>query len=608
MKKLLLTLFIFVALIAAIPLSILALAYDGSAESEIPVDLYAQNISGKDRLLMDLEAAFDEARNDDEADLVLPLSQDVINLLIYDWIIGDDDEEGMNPSYAPGENCQASQCYILEELIDANGTPITARLLGLWAEFDEGLLIFNAAIEAQYGDGFTFKSRVAIQFTLEDDTETDTITVAFDRVRLGSIPLTRTLFSWVMGVLPISDFESDALGIGTLSMRNLSYQVNKAELVELLSTDENDEEDLTMMLISTIFEQNLLTIGIEESQFVINLRMSVIRNRNASLPQELLELQDAEGNFDTTLFDAERHLQTRFENFVFNMALTGNTNLTISQRTFNKILYQSMEGFEGLGFSYEYQDTQGNPKTLDINFLGLWFDFDVDESNQVILYIRGLFDFAGIVSLMEIRADEVSSTGGVYIFEFSEMTLGKEEDKEYLTITNMTPFTNFLKDMGEFPFGEINDAGNLIIDTTVLTDLIDDGAQEGSVEVGQIMIVKGGIRLSIEATDPALQDILNDFTQALETVFTDPAINTALQNSLDTENDGPEKETYTKFTQLQDKINNPDPNDPVTEDDISDLFESYEQMDPAAQEAFMDAFESAVDPAIFSQFQSNFQD
>ena len=611
MKKLIITLFVFVLIIVGIPFSIMALMYDGSAIDEIPTDLYAESLTGNDRLMLDVEAAFEEVRNDVEADLEIALSQDIINAIIYDRIIGDVETEGMNPNYAPGENCSGAACYIIEEAINLGGRNATLRLNGLWVHFEEDLMVGNAAIEIQFDDGFTYKSRVKLQFSVQDDVENDVFIIAFDRVSIGRIPLTRGLFTTVIGLVNRvtggNGIDSDMLGIGTLDVNNLEYRIEKTEFVDLIAPEDGAEDDLTTTLLKTVFENNLVTFKLQDEAFMINLRISLIRNIVIDdIPLYLYDLHDVNGDFDTSLFSPEQHLQSRFEAFVFNMALTGNTALTINQRTFNKILYQSMEGFEELGFVYEYEDALGNPQAFEIDFRALWFEFDLDSNDEAILRIRGLFDFSGIPSLLEIQAEELSNIDGVYVFEITEITLGKEPGKtEYLTISNLTPFKNFLRDMEDFPFGSVDQEGNLIIDTTTLTDLIADGAQEGSIAVESVEIVQGGIRITIEATDPTLQAILDDFTDALNAAFTDPDINTALESGLDTDNDGPEKDTYDKFTSLQDKISN---NETIDEDDIEELFASYEAMSPEAQETFMTAFEDTMDPALVEQFNSNFED
>ena len=609
LKKLFLTLFVFVLLIVGIPLTLIALMYDGSANEAIPVDVYRLEGTGMDRFLSDVEDAFNDARNDPEADLEIALSEDILNLMIYHQIIGSDDD-GINPRYAPGENCQEDECYILQELIEADNREGKIRLNGLWVTFEEDVIVGNAAVEVQYENGFTFRTRVRLQFSFEDDLENDRYIIAFDRVRIGRIPLTRGLFTTVINLVTRvtgSDaIESDLLGVGNLNLNNLEYTIDKQEFVEFISPDEPGEEDITTLLITTVFENDLVTLRLIESAFIFNIRMSLIRNIDLiDIPEYLYNLRDNDGQFDETLFDPERHLQTRFEAFVFNMALTNETALTIQQRTFNKVLYHSMEGFDDWGFVYEYEDALGNPQSFIVDFRALWFDFTVVD-NEVVLSMRGLIDFNGIPSRLEIRAEEVSSSQGVYVFELTEISMGKEPGKEdYLSIVNLTPFKNFLRDMEDFPFGRVDSNGNLIIDTSALTDLIDDGAVEGSIRVDSVSIVHGGIRIEIEATDGQLQAILNSFSGAINTVFTDPNLNTALQNSLNTTDEGPEKDTYDQFLQLQTKLNN---SETISEDDVEALFANYDQMSPESQEAFMSAFEDLMDPNLVNDFQSSFQD
>ncbi len=609
MKKIFLTLFVFVLLVVGIPLSIIALMYDGSANDAIPIDVYQRDDSGFDLFIRDVEAAFNEARNDPSADLEIALSEDILNLMIYHQIIGDD-EEAINANYAPGENCQGDQCYILEERFETNDRQGTIRLNGLWVTFEEGIIVGNAAVEFEHEIGFTFRTRVRIQFSFEDDLENDRYVLAFDRVSVGRIPLTRGLFTSVMNLVNRvtggDAIESDLLGIGTLNVNELELVVKKQEFVEFITSENGSDDDMTTLVLTTVFENDLITLRLVEEAFIFNIRMSLLRNIDlVDIPSYLYDLHGNDGEFDANAFNVEQHLQTQFDAFVFNLALTGDTVWMIHQRTFNKVIYYALDGFNDWGFVYEYEDENDDIQSFAIDFRALWFDF-AEEDDGLVLSIRGLIDFNGIPSRLEIRAEEISSSPGVYAFEFTEISMGKEPGKEqYLSITNMAPFKNFLRELDEFPFGSIDGNGNLLINTSALTNFIDDGAVEGAVSVRSVAIVAGGIRIEIEASDAQLQAILDDYANAINAVFTDPTINTALQNNLDTVNEGPEKETFEQFVLLQSKLEN---EEAITEDDIEALFDNFEQMSSASQEAFMNAFKDLIDPNLVDQYQSSFQD
>jgi hypothetical protein len=604
MKKLFYFIVLPILVIAAIPITGVALMYDGSTVDTMPVHLYTEDADARGLLYKELDEALQEVSDDMEADLVYRLHQDIINIAIFEEI-----RKNINEDYLPTDDCEASSCkYIFAT--ETEGSQV--RVLGMWVTFEEDMFIGNVAIESQLGDGFTYQTSVKIQFSMKDNI--DNYVVEFDRIQIGKLPLTKGLFSTILRVVDNQtsafnrdEFE-DALPVGNLDLEAFQIIIAKEELSEYVrNTSEGDQNvELVATLLDIIFENRLVQFELEEEVFEVKFRMSMLRNDpNTDLP---LYLRD----FDYVNFDPESYMTNRFKEFIFNQALTQESFLMLHERTFNKMIYHQMEGFENALYTYEYEDSEGQVQTFEMGLKGLWIEFKtetIESEEHLYLLIKGLFVLNDIPSLLIIRADDISEELDlVYTFDITSITLGEEASKtvdEYLVINDLEPFKAFLSDMEDFYFGYFTPEGNLVINTLRLTELIEDGTVDGVLTIDDITIVHGGIRIEISVTDPSLNTILNDFSNALNDVFSDPGLDDALQAALDTTNPGPEQDTYNQMMSIQDTINN---EGSPTAEDVAALFESFDEMSPTSQQAFLDAVEGLIDPTIFEAFNNSFQD
>ncbi len=607
MKKLLFVLFFIFFIVVGLPAIVVGLMYDGSSVDAMPVHLYSEDANATDMMYEELSQRLDEIENDLEADLTYEITQDMVNIAIFNMIRGDDETEGINSSYLPDEACEDASCkYIMEEVVSAGGTDVYMRLIGVWVEFEEDMLTMNAALEAQYGDGMTFRSTVKMALELEDNVDEGYYRLELDSLRVGRLPLPKGLFGRLAGLF--GDIEStieETLPFGSFNARELRYTVDKDSLVEYIQSTE--EEDgmvrLASEVLGIVFEEGLIQFKLDEEIFRFTFSMSVLRNDpSTDIPVYLHDMRNAD-ELDETVFDYEQHLKTRFEQFVFNQALTSQSYFTITERTFNKILYYEMDGFENTQTEFEYTDSNGNERVILVGLEALWFEFRVDE--DVYINIKGLFNFGGVKSMLVIRADNIDDTEpGRYVLEFTEVTMGKEPGKDYLDIDRLEAFKAAMRDIGDFEFGYVNEDGNLVIDTNGLTDLLDDGTVEGAITIHDVEIVHQGIRVHVAAGDQTLQDALDAFSNAIGDAFTNPNLLSNLEGAINTSDGGAEQSTYEAVQNIQGKL---DSDEDISEEDVEALFENFDDMSPEAQEAFMDVFEDLVDESILDDFKQNFQ-
>lgn len=602
MKKLLTSLTIMVIAFVGVPLLLVGLMYEGDAFEEVPTELYQTEENARQMIYKELNEAITLAKSDNLADLELSIHEDILNVALFNAIRGNDDRDGINPNYLPNDDCQDSSCkYVLEETME-NGT--TIRVLGIWVAITKDTLVLNIALEAEMSN-FTFKTIVQTDLILTDDVQNQTYTFEFGALRVGNIPLPKGLLTTLINLLEnVTDIALDSVPFGELTLSELRYTINKEDVVEFVKS--KGEDDATMLLatevLGIIFDNGLIQFNLEDESINLLFRISTIRNSpDTSVPSYLQ-------GFDYEVFDIQQTLKNRFDEFVFTMALTNQTYFTINEQTFNRMFYKQMEGFENARFDFEYSDELGNPQTLTVGLEAVWFEFVVlEENSEMVTYldIYGLFDIDGIKSQLHIRSDEVLDyQEGVYAFDLSTITLGEEVDKEFLTIENLEPFKDYLATMEDFNFGYFSTEGYIVIDTTRLTALMEDGSNAGVVSVSEVEIVDGALRVHIEATDSNLQSILDDFANALNTTFSDPSLTTSLETVLDTQNPGPEQDTYNQVLSIQDKIDN---EEPITESDVEALFENFDAMSPEAQSAFIETFEGLIDPSLLDDYTTQFE-
>ncbi|MFP4286175.1 MAG: hypothetical protein ACLFRI_00640 [Candidatus Izemoplasmataceae bacterium] len=602
MKKLMTSLLIMVIAFVGVPLLFVGLMHEGEAFDAVPKELYQTDETAREMIYQELNEAITLAKSDMNEDLALMISEDIINVAIFNAVRGNEDRQGINEHYLPNDDCSDSSClYVLEETMD-NGAVV--RVLGIWVEVSEDTLTLNVAIEVET-DNFTFKTIIQTDLIIKDDVQNQTYTFEFSTLRIGRIPLPKALLTTIINLLEnVTDMTLDALPFGDLELSELRYTINKQDVIDFVKS--KGEDDATMLLatevLGIIFDNGLIQLNLNDQHIELRFKISTIRNSpDKEIPSYL---QD----FDYENYDIEQTLKDRFDEFVFTAALTNQTYFSISESTFNRMFYKQMEGFENARFDFEYTDDLGNVQTITVGLMAVWFEFVVvEEDLEQVTYldIYGLFDIDGIKSQLHIRSDEIIDyQTGVYAFDLSTITLGEETGKEFLTIDNLAPFKEYLSTMEDFNFGYFSEEGYIVIDTNRLTSLMEDGTNTGVVSVNEVEIVDGAIRIHIVATDANLQDVLDDFTNALQNTFEDPDLATNLETVLDITTPGPEQDTYNQVLNIQDKIDN---EETITEEDVATLFENFDEMSTEAQSAFIETFEDLIDPNLLDDYTSNFE-
>jgi len=609
MKKLFLLLVFFVVIIGGIPLALVGFMYDGSGAEDIPTDLYIPIADAKSMFFEELDASIGDVEDGTTVDMEYNATADMINVFIFEKIRENPD---LNPNYLPGDDCETDACNnILYESL-ADGSNLSLR--GVWVELNEGEFVINVYIEAPIAS-FSYKTTIRLYFSFED--LEDQYVLSFEKITLGNVRVPKTLLSTVMNLVSnnVPSFDLEELNgqvtVGDLDIETFTYTLMKDDVLEeLVKGDDTSSAGgvLAQEVLSIIYDNNLLEFSIAKDEILIIVGISKLESTDAEeMPMYLYDLHDYTmlgsekiyGDFNPSLFDGEQYLMNRFTEYVFTSALTNN-DFMIYEETFNKLIYHSENGFSDTRVSYSYtvDPFSSEYKSVELGLKALWFDFTGTE-----IIGKALFQIAGIESMLELRATQISESSTELVFEFDMMTIGKdplEVDGEYINITNMEPFIELFRSMDSIEFATFNEQGQMVITAEGLSAFLQQGTTD-AVQVTGISLVNNAIALEVSA--PEYQAILDTFTTELYNVVSDPSLLTNLDDVLDNETNPDEQAILDIMSQIQEDILN---TGIASSEDINEMFTLLDNSDTETQNDFIEVFEDMVDPSTFNDFDEIF--
>lgn len=617
MKKLFLAITIPIFVILGTPALIATLMYDGTGEEHMPTYLYTDEYDFENMMFTEINNAIEEVEDGTTNNLVLSIHSDMINRYIYEMVLE------QNEFYAPGDDCATDkECYIFAEPVQAEGYEFSFRVVGMWVSFydgdtasDPGRFTFNIYLEVNLNDGATYKTVVELHFLFEDDA--DYYYLEFDKVQMGRLPVPKSFFVTIMDMIESQgnidlDDQVGGLPLGTLDLDNLSYTIEKDDILAAMEEDASGEADsgaqMMQQLLSIVFDEELVTFELTDDEFVLTAAVSMFRTNDTDIPSYLYDMHDKTvvgtetviGDYNPELFNAEAHIQTLFTEFIFNNALVGG-GFEISEETFNKLIYSGAQGFTETRQTVDIEISETETKTVDVGLQAIWFEFNDDG-----IFVKALFSIADIDSLLVLKASETSTSDEELVFEFYEINAGKDEgedpDTDYLTITDMDAFQAVLSDF-EIDFGRFDENGNLILSAVELTALMQDGSAPDAVTVTAIDLVQGAIILTVTPNEQ-YQSALEAFQNAMEATLGDPNLLIDVGGVLDTTDGGLEQATYEALESIQAAIS--DPLQEVTGEQIEELFTNLEGLDEETQQSVLDTIVQTIDPSTVTGFEDVF--
>lgn len=602
-----------------------ALTFDGSGSDNLPTDLYNGEDTASTLLFKELNTSFENVEDGSNPDLYVNINEDIFNLFLYEKIVD------QFPDYKPGPDCETNEeCYLVTTDNEETGAYIVGAYMTLMdgeSSEDAGRLVLNVPMETKLGF-FNYKTVLQAHFLFQDDTENNLYTLEFDKLQMGKIRVPKSLFKTILSTAEdkgVVNFDNDSLPIGEMDVSNLIYTIKKDEILTKLadSSEDSNYNQLTQELLSITFDRDYILLDVNDESFDLNLKVSQFRNTDTDkqdIPDYLYELHDQTidgsnvvyGEYNAELFDPTSYLQDVFTQFLFTSALNDNQNFEIDEEIFNKLIYSNADGFAQTRKVETITLSDNEEKDIELGLKSIWFEF-VDDGENDVVYANALFRIAGIDSLLVIKADveyvDVVVNGSTVTemhCVFNEITFGKddlESEGQYIQVSDLSTFKQVFASIGDVQFGEFNSDGDLIINPSRLTELLSGGTVEGAIQVTSVEVINDGLALSIESED--YQAILSAFQTDLNGVLGNGQVLTDLEAALSPTPGSTEEEVLDAVTSIQTTL---DGGGDVTQDQIDDMLDGFDDLDADSQESFLETFNGLLDGDTLTNFEGIFGD
>lgn len=588
--KLLFALLIF-ALIS--PFIILGLMYQGNADANIPTEDYTEAATIENVLAGEIDVAL-ESLNTPEEDLVLSLSQTTMNALIYAFLTG---ENGPNPNYDPGDDCTGDSCAIITETFDINANATgTLRVTGFWVELLENQLQIHLNASMQYNDGFTYATSVRLDFNVED--RPDAYDLSFDRVSLGRLPLTQSLFTRVLGWVESITGESvenpDALPFGTLDLETLSLTIPKAEIIQSIEDDPDQENSaLLAELLRVGFANELLTFKVSDGQFDVTLQSSLLFNEGP------LELDPAlAAVFETPeAFDPTDSFTGLLESLVLTAALSEEGTLVVDELLLNQVIAQSLTQAEAFSFTQTFAGIEGEVTEITMVLDALMMDL-----TDVGMVLTVSFNINGAFSQVRLHLDEtISNDPLVLVYDVSRLSIGEdatESESDYLVLDQLTPILEALGTYVSTSAVSINSDQQMVLDGRLLQASLEASIAGGGVELSAIDARADALLLSL-SFGGIINDAITAYGDALKDLLEDDLALQAIESAMSAIPSSEVDALLDSMNTLSDELASGNPSG-----DTVDMFvDAYQSLSASEKTTLMESFETIIGAELIADFE-----
>ncbi len=586
-------LFALLILVLISPFVILGLMYQGNADDNIPAEDYVQEATVENVLAEEIDLAL-KGLNTPEEDLVLSISDATMNALIYAFLTS---ETGPNPDYNPGDDCTSDACVIFTETFDINANATgTLRVTGFWVELFDNQLHVHLNASVQYNDGFTYATSVRLDFNIED--RTDEYYLSFDRVSLGRLPLTQSLFTRVLGWVENATGETvenlDALPVGTLDLETLSVTIPKAEIIQSIEEDPDQENGpLLAELLRIVFANELLTFKVLDGQLDVTLQSSLLFNEG---PLELdLALEAVFENPEA--FDPTASLTGLLESFILTAALSGEGTLMVDELLFNQVIAQSTAQVDGLSFTQTFAGIEGEVSELSVGLDSLLMD--LTETGMILTLS---LDINGAYSQVLFTLDKVPSDDPlVLLYDVSRLSIGEDENEaesEYLVLDNLTPILEALSANLSTSAVSINEAQKIQLDGRILQATLEESLAGGGIDLSGIDTQEDAVLLSL-TFDGIINDTITAYGDALKDLLEDDFALSTIESVMSALPSEEVDQLLESMNTLSDEITAGNP----SSETVDAFVDSYESLSALEKTALMESFETIIGADLIDDFE-----
>ena len=521
-----------------------------------------------------------------------------INQLLFSII-----RSKINTEYDPLNGTTDKQKYISSDYGVPEGVPIIggkkALVKSCYAEFDDENLYLNVTASAL---GFIkTRVRIGLQITTNDDEYVFNIVTA----KLGKIDLQKGIGKKIYNsIITSGSLDADELNQKikekelpfVIDLANLTITSNKKELGDYITkvvvdNSAKDGEALdpsvaAFLAILTNPDNKMLVLSSSDKKISLDINL------------EKFKLEASELSFNEELkkeFSFESFAKTKTQTITMGLLSGGTDVITFSETELGRLLYTKTNGYESLGYSTVILD--------DIEFkVGIYgVSFDITPSKftiNIFVDINGLKTKA----VMECNITYPNPEKDVIHINLpKKATLGQiEADCDFLSdmlAKTMSGDDSILK------YEKSGDDAYLVITKEILSKFVSSANSDTPVDVTKIEFIENALAIYVGITDPTINALLDDVTDALETAMSTIDVNNIEFDTTDPEQQEAVNNMNTAINNVSDVIN--DPGRELTSEETDALVEAYNNLSEENQEAFVqeiqDIFEANGDNDKFTE-------
>ena len=524
--------------------------------------------------------------------------EESMNKLLYSII-----KTKINTEYDPVHGTTDKQKYINSAFGVPDGVPLVGGkkviIKSCYAEFDDENLYLN--ITASALGIIKSRLRIGLQITTTDDEYVFNIVTA----KLGKIDLQKGLGKKIYEIIINSggidvesinnNFKEKGIPL-VLDLTNLTITSNKKDLGEYITkvvvdnSSQNgepiDPSVAAFLGIITNPDNKMLVLSSSDKKLSFNINL------------EKLRLDESELSFSEELkneFNFETFAKTKTQTITMGLLAGGSDNvITFSETELGRLLYTKTNGYESLGYSTMILDDI----EFEVKIYGVSFDITPSKFTiNIFVDINGLKTKA--VMVCDITYPNVEKDV-IHINLPKKATLGQIEiDCDFLSdmlAKTMSDDDSILK------YEKNGDDAYLVITKEILSKFVSSANSETPVDVTKIEFIDSALAIYIGITDPTINALLDEVTDALETAMSTIDVSDIEFNTEDPE----QQEAINNMNEAINNVSNVinDPERELSSEETDALIEAYNNLSEENQEAFVqeiqDIFEANGDADKFT--------
>lgn len=504
----------------------------------------------------------------------------------------------LNTKYDPVNGTTDEEKYLNSQYGVPEGIPVVGGkkviIDSCYAQFEDTELYLNVTANALG----IIKTRLRIGLSIE--TKENEYVFNITSLRLGKFDLQKgigkKIYNAVIksGAINEKDINEKLKDLPfTLDLAELALVSDKQELGEYLTdvvakqTSEGGELSpvvVAFLGIVTNADNKMLNLNTKNKQMLLNIDLIKLKDEKLTVSDEV-----------KIPFSYESFAETKTQTIAMGLLAGGSENSIIfNDMEISRLLYTQTEGYKDLGFETKILD--------DIDFkvgvYGLLFDITKNTFNiEIYLDVNGL-KTKGVLSCPISYSDAAKSKALVKLP--STFKLG-QLDVEADFINNLLKETMAGED-SILKFEDKADGSYLVIDKEIIFDkfIASAGSTADKLTIDRIEFIDGALAIYV-GIDPSLQALLDDATSALSDALESIDLSAVDFDTTDPAQAAAITELTSTVSELSSIIS--DPSKELTSEDTNNLIESYNNLSPENQEAFINSLQNEYTPEQAEKFE-----